>query len=348
MHRHATPWMAGIAGGALLLAAGCHADRSADETDLGPALAVPTLTVSAETAPVYAAVPGSVVSKRHAEIASRLTGYVRSVAVQAGDRVDAGQPLLSIDSSDVTGQLQQAQAVFDEADVNYQRATSLYAKGVVTKVQLDDATRQYTTAKAALQMAHAAVDYADIRAPFAGVIVEKLADPGDLAVPGKPLLVLEDERSLEVQSYVPDELYPALKLGESIPFSTDDRSYTGMLQSKVEAADAQTHTHLIRIGVPAGSGLMSGRYVRVQLPTGRQPVVRIPAGALAERAGITGVFVVDAGGRARFRLVRIGTSADGAVEIQSGLAAGERIVLAPGGEVDNGTRIAAGGAGAAP
>ena len=331
-----------VAGAALLSA--CHSGRETAAAGEEPEVQAATLTVQAEPTTLYASVPGSVVSKRHAEIASRLTGYVRSVAVQAGDRVATGQPLLAIDSSDVTGQLQQAQAVFDEADVNYQRATSLYAKGVVTKVRLDDATRQYATAKAALQMARAAVDYADIRAPFAGVIVEKLADPGDLAVPGKPLLVLEDERTLEVQSYVPDELYPALKLGEHIPFSTDDHAYTGVLQSKVEAADAQTHTHLIRIAIPAGSGLMSGRYVRVSIPTGQGPVVRIPAAALAERAGITGVFVVDAGGLAHFRLVHTGAAVGGTVEVQSGLASGERIVLEPGAAVDNGTRIAGGGA----
>lgn len=330
--------------GALLTAA-CHSGRLQSGADEGPVVESQTISVRPVSAPVYALVPGSVVSKRHAEIASRLTGYVLRVAIQAGDRVAAGQPLVSIDSSDVTGQLQQAQAVFDEADINYQRSTSLYAKGVATKVQLDDATRQYTTAKAALQMARSAVGYADVRAPFAGVVVEKLADPGDLATPGKPLLVLEDESALEVQSYVPDELYAALTVGEDIPYATETGNYHGRLQSKVQAADAQTHTHLIRIEVPTGTGLMSGRYVRVSIPTGSAPVVRIPASALAERAGIRGVFVVDTDGKAHFRLVRAGERRDGHVEIQSGLAAGERVVLAPGDEIDNGTRIAASGTG---
>ena len=326
---------------AALLTAGCHADRAVDDSDMEPGVAAATLTVTAAPAQVYAVVPGSVISKRHAEIASRLTGYVRSMEVQAGDPVTAGQPLLTIDSSDVTGQLQQAQAVFDEAQTNYQRAVNLYSKGVASKVQMDAATRQNATAKAALQMAQAAVGYADVRAPFAGVIVEKLVDVGDLATPGKPLLILEDEHALEVQSYVPDELYAVLRVGEEIPFGTEAGTYTGKLQSKVAAADAQTHTHLIRIAIPAGAGLMSGRYVRVSIPTGEQPLVRIPESALTERAGILGVFVVDADGRAQFRLVRAGGKANGSVEIQSGLAAGERIVLAPGGQVDNGTRIAA-------
>lgn len=322
--------------------AGCHADRSPPQAG-GPAVSATTLVVTAAPAPVYATVPGTVVSRRRAEISSRLTGYIRSVSVQAGDRVAAGQPLLAIDSSDVTGQLQQAQAVFDEAQTNYQRASNLYSKGVATKAQLDVATRQYTTAKAALQMAQAAVGYADVRAPYAGVIVDKLVDAGDLATPGKPLLVLEDEHALEVQSYVPDELYAVLHAGEAIHFSTEDRDYLGRMLSVVAAADPQTHTHLLRIGIPADAGLMSGRYVRVHVPVSEQPSIRIPVAALAERAGITGVFTVEADGRARFRLVHAGESAGGLVEIQSGLTAGERIVLDPGADVDNGTPIVAAG-----
>ena len=117
---------------AVVLLAGCHADRAGAPATAEHSVAAETLVVTAAPAPVYATVPGTVVSKRRAEIASRLTGYVRSVSVQAGDGVIAGQPLLAIDSSDVTGQLQQAQAVFDEAQTNYQRASNLYAKGVAS------------------------------------------------------------------------------------------------------------------------------------------------------------------------------------------------------------------------
>ena len=332
-----------LAVAALLSLAACHADRTAPAATAGRGIAAEVLAVTAAPAPVYATVPGTVVSRRRAEISSRLTGYVRSVSVQAGDRVTAGQALLAIDSSDVTGQLQQAQAVFDEAQINYQRAGNLYTKGVATKVQLDAATRQYTTAKAALEMAQAAVGYADVRAPFAGIIVDKLVDPGDLATPGRQLLVLEDEHALEVQSYVPDEIYGALHAGEEIHFSTEERDYAGRVLSIVAAADPQTHTHLLRLAMPGEAGLMSGRYVRVHVPVSEQPAIRIPAEALAERAGITGVFTVETDGRARFRLVRVGDTDGGLVEIQSGLAAGERIVLRPGAEVDNGTLIAANG-----
>jgi RND family efflux transporter MFP subunit len=334
----------GILMAAAMLAA-CHSDGG--PVAASPGVHTATMIVKEQPGPVYATVPGTVVSLKRAEISSRLTGYVRSVEVQAGDRVRAGQHLLSIDSSDVRGNLQQAQAglnqaqaVYDEADINYKRYTTLFPQGAVSRMQLDAAERQYNTAKAQLEsaqaglrMANAALGYADVQAPFAGVVVEKLVDPGDLATPGKPLLVVEDERALEVQSYVPDDVYAALHIGQQIPFSAGSTAYRGILKSVVAAADAQTHTHLIRLGFPAGTALTSGLYVRVH----------IPDSALAERAGITGVFVVNADGRAQFRLVRAGNTDDGQVEIQSGLANGERIVLMPGAEIDNGTLIAKAG-----
>ncbi len=337
-----------------LLLAACHGERTDGKLDKSAALDTATLVVKSQLAPVYATVPGTIISLKRAEISSRLTGYVRRVEVQAGDAVHAGQHLLSIDTSDVTGNLQQAQAgvnqaqaVYDEADINYQRYATLFPKGAVSRMQLDGAQRQYKTAKAQLQSAQAAlhmataeIGYADVVAPFAGVVVEKLVDPGDLTTPGKTLLVVEDEHTLEVQSYVPDDIYTALHVGQKVPFSAGVDSYVGNLKSVVAAADPQTHTHLLRLSIPAASTLTSGLYVRVHVPVGEQPAVRIPLTALTERAGISGVFVVNTAGQAQFRLVRAGDTEGDEVNIQSGLAGGERIVLRPDARIDNGTLIA--------
>ncbi len=336
-----------------MLLAACH-DGNSEGQAQSPAMHMATLEVRSTVATAYATTPGTVISLKRAEISSRLTGYVRHVDVQAGDRVRAGQHLLSIDSSDVTGNLQQAQAgvnqaqaVYDEASLNFQRYSTLFPQGAVSRMQLDEAQRQYNTAKAqlqasqaALRMAKAAIGYADVSAPFAGVVVEKLVDPGDLATPGKPLLVVEDEHTLEVQCYVPDDIYARLHPGQKIPFSASSDTYVGILKSAVSAADPQTHTHLIRLGIPAGDSLTSGLYVRVHVPVGEQSMVRVPVSAVTERAGITGVFVVNTDGRANFRMVRTGDSDGDQIEILSGLADGERIVLHPDASIDNGTRIA--------
>jgi len=351
--RSGLAWRAVAALLAAVVLVACQRQPAARPVDSTVGVKAALLVVRSQLGPVYATVPGSVVSLKRAEISSRLSGYIRRVDVQAGDPVRAGQHLLSIDTSNVIGNLQQAQAsldqaqaVYNEADINYKRYSALFPQGAVSRMQVDTAERQYITAKAQLQaaqaglrMATAEIGYADVRAPFAGVVVEKLVDPGDLATPGKPLLVVEDERALEVQSYVPNDIYDALHVGEKVSFSTASVTTTGLLTSIVAAADAQTHTHLIRLSVPAQSGLTSGLYVRVQVPVGQQAAVRIPITALTERAGIKGVFVVAADGHAQFRLVRTGHTNGDQVEIQSGLADGERIVLHPDAQIDNGTLI---------
>jgi membrane fusion protein, multidrug efflux system len=332
----------------------CHSRDASRYSSEHPVLA-PTLVVQAAPTTVYATVPGGVVSLKRADISSRLSGYVRRVDVNAGDTVHAGQPLLQIDLADVTAALQRAraglsaaQAVYDEAKANYERDVALFRPGVVSKMQLDSATRAYHTARsgllaarAVLATAHADVNYADLRAPFDGIVVEKLVDAGDLATPGKPLLVVEDESALEVRSDVSSDVYDHLRIGEEIPLSAGSDQYTGTLAFAVSAADPQTHTHLIRLSLPPGTGLGSGVYVRVHIPIGVHPEIRIPRGAVTERAGITGVFVVDPEGRAAFRLVRLGSSSAEWTEVQSGLASGERIIVAPDSDVDNGTSIAA-------
>ena len=163
------------------------------------------------------------------------------------------------------------------------------------------------------------------------------------ATPGKPLIVVEDEHTLEIQSYAPNDVYAVLHSGEKLPFSIGTASYTGVLRSVVAAADAQTHTHLMRISIADGSNFTSGLYVQVHVPVAQQEEVRIPVAALTERAGITGVFVVDHEGRAHFRLVRVGNTDGERVVIQSGLADGERIVLNPTSEIDNDSLIAVSG-----
>ena len=191
--------LAAVSAGFVSLSA-CHSESAGGPVNNAKAIETPTMVVAAAPAPVYATLPGTIVSLKRAEISSRLTGYVRQVDVQAGDKVRAGQHLLSIDSRDVRGSLQQAQAglnqaqaVYNDAETNYKRYSTLFPQGAISRMQLDAVERDYQTAQAqlasaqaALRMAQAEISYADVTAPFNGVVVDKLVDPGDLATPGKP------------------------------------------------------------------------------------------------------------------------------------------------------------------
>ncbi len=107
----------------------------------------------------------------------------------------------------------------------------------------------------------------------------------------------------------------------------------------VPAADPASHSHLVKIDLPAGSGLSSGNFVRVGFAVGSREGIRVPAAALAERAGITGVFVVDAQGVAHYRMVRTGATEQDKVEIVSGLNPGDQVVVSNVGQLENGDKV---------
>ncbi len=348
---------------AALLLSACHGseDGNGPPPAAGAALRVATLKVEPKSVPAYASVPGTVAAVRQARIASRLTGYVERLAVRAGDSVKAGELLVAIDPADTRGQLAQAQAGLARAQAtlanaasNRARFTNLYREGAATRQQYEGVERDYAAARsqvaaarAGVDMAHAQSAYADIRAPFAGVIVERDADAGDLATPGRTLLVLEDPAWLEVRAQVDEATYAALAPDQTVPVRSGANLIEAKLAQRVPAGDPLSHTHLIKLALPPGAPVASGGYVTVEVPLGTRQALVVPASAVVTRAGITGVFVVAPDGAAQFRLVRAGSSGPAGIEIQAGLSAGETVVQAPDERIENGTRIAPKGHGGA-
>ena len=170
-----------------------------------------------------------------------------------------------------------------------------------------------------------------------------MANAGDLAAPGRPVLVIEGLKKLQVRTQVSGDVFVRIKTGEKVSIVPDGEAtqapIEGVIAQVVPAADPASHTHLVKIDLPASSGLSSGTFVRVGFAVGSREGIRVPAAALAERAGITGVFVVDAQGVARYRMVRIGAAEQGMVEIQSGLNPGDKVVVSNVSELENGDKV---------
>jgi RND family efflux transporter MFP subunit len=157
------------------------------------------------------------------------------------------------------------------------------------------------------------------------------------------VLVIEGMKKLQVRTNVSSDVYARIKAGEKVTIVTDGDAaqapIEGVIAQIVPAADPVSHTYLVKIDLPAGNGLSSGNFVRVGFAVGRRQGIRVPATALAERAGITGVFVVDAQGVARYRMVRTGAAGQGIVEIQSGLNTGDQVVVSNVEQMENGVKI---------
>ena len=343
-----------------LLLVGCSEKSSA------PGSAPVSNTIKADIVTVYPAVmaitinvPGSVVAEQQTQIASRIMGFIRTINVDVGQQVTAGQRLLTIDPSEIQGQvslanatLAQAQAALADAKNDYQRFGDLYREQAIPKAQWDKVRLQYeialqqsAAAQAGQHTAGAQMRYATLSAPFAGIITQKMANAGDLAAPGRPLLSLENPAKLQVQAQVSADLFSQLQPGTPVSLHVDNIWLTGKVDRLVPAADPVSHTYLVKIALPDPNPLKSGMFVQVGFGSGQRSGLRIPASALQDRAGITGVFVVDRQNIAHYRMVRSGDNHDGMVDIEAGLNPGERVVSPATAELQSGDKVVSTGAG---
>ncbi|MBU2768480.1 efflux RND transporter periplasmic adaptor subunit [Acidithiobacillus ferrivorans] len=318
----------------------------------------PVMQTESRSVVAFAHVPGTVTAHQQIQLSSRLSGYIRALRVRDGQAVKAGQLLFEVDPTAVLGQVQQAQAGLAEAESaltearsNYYRFKALYAQQAIPEKQWDQVKSAYAMAQAraaaargGISTAQSQLRYARVTAPFSGIITRKFMQNGDLASPGQPILALADTSRLEVQCSVSGTLYRSLHIGQKVTVIADGKSVSATVLDLVGAADAMTHTHMVKLGLPADSTLQAGDYVRVEVPVTQRQVMVVPAAALLDRAGIPGVFVVDARGIAHYRMVRPGQRTPEGVEILSGLSVGETVVMGDLAAVNNGDHIAPTGA----
>lgn len=322
----------------------------------GATVKASVVTVEKSILPVVATAPGNVIAEQQAMIASRLMGFLREIYVEEGQRVTAGQKLFAVDPTDIQGQMAMARAGLTQAEValadaknDYERFGTLYKEEAIPKMHWDKirlqhqmTEQQVAMARAGYETAASQMKYATVTAPFAGVITQKMANAGAIAAPGHPVLMLENTDKLQVQTSVADDVYAQLKLGTAVSIQAEGQSaeIVGKVANLVPSADPVTHSHLVKIDLPGGSSLRSGSFVQAAFALGQREGVRLPASAVLERAGITGVFVVDAQSIAKFRMVRTGNASGGQVEILAGINPGERVVTASAAALQNGDKVA--------
>lgn len=340
----------------LINGCGSH-DAPEGQAAAGRSVAAEVQTVQPAPLSLRVETPGLVVSEDQVQVASRLMGYIREIKVEEGQSVKAGQLLFVVDPTDIQGQvsqaragLAQAEAALADARLDYERFGALYKDEAIPKMQWDKIQLQYrvaqqqvAAARAGLGLASGQLRYASVVSPINGVVTQKMAHAGDLAAPGRPVLVIEGLKKLQVRTQVSSDVYARIKTGEKVTITPDGDAnlapIEGVIAQVVPAADPASHSHLVKIDLPKDNRLASGNFVRVGFAVGEREGIRVPAAALAERAGITGVFVVDAQGIARYRMVRTGATGDGMVEIQSGLNPGDKVVVSNVGQLENGDKV---------
>jgi RND family efflux transporter MFP subunit len=170
--------------------------------------------------------------------------------------------------------------------------------------------------------------YAQVLAPFAGIVVSKAIEPGSLAVPGAPLLTIEREGAYRFEASVEEDHLAAIRVGQpvSVTLDTIDRTFDARVSEIVPAVDAASRAYTVKIDLPVLTALRSGVFGRARFQLASRSLLAIPAGAVIERGQLQSVLVADSG-VARTRLITVGQKLKDRVEVLSGLSAGERVIF---------------------
>jgi membrane fusion protein, multidrug efflux system len=311
----------------LFLTACSKSPGSAPPRDLPPA-AVRVQKIEAVKQPSLEEVVGTVQPKLQAVMEAKVSGRVTRLPVTLGQLVKPGDLLVELAAQEVQARLDQATASLRQSELDFKRFSRLREQGALTQAEFEAAQTRLTIARAALAEAEVLSGYATIVAPFEGVVARKLADVGDLAVPGKPLLALEGRSGLRLVADVPTRLADRVPVGASLAVSVESRpeALRGAVAEVSPAADPATRTVQVKVDLPPTEGLHAGQFGRLEVPGPETTFLFVPAPALVRRGQLEILFVaVD--GRAQMRLVRTGKETAQGIEILSGLVSGETIVI---------------------
>jgi RND family efflux transporter MFP subunit len=279
----------------------------------------------------------------------------------ASRRAEAGREEARGAQAEADQALAAAKSQLDLAQATFARMQQLFDKKSISNQEYDEAAARRKAAEAAYAMATAkgaqvrskiaqaeqevqsAVimrSYAEIRAPFAGVVTSRTAEPGSLATPGAPLLTIEREGAYRLEAAVDESRAPSIHAGQPVQVNLESlgRTLDARVSEIVPAVDAASRSYTVKIDLPPLPQLRSGMFARAMFSSGTRNVVAVPAAAVTERGQLQSLMVAD-GGYAHTRLITLGQKVGGNVEVLSGLSAGEKIICPLPPDIADGARV---------
>ncbi|MGB6132930.1 MAG: efflux RND transporter periplasmic adaptor subunit [Acidobacteriaceae bacterium] len=337
-----------------------------------PAVRAAVVEIVSAQMPQMIQTTGTVHAKETALISPQIAGHIRQVLVQAGDRVRAGQLLVKLDDAAMQSALEQAtagetaaqkeqmaaqtqaslaaetlaryQMLQEQKSVSPQEFDEVKKRSEAAQLQVAAYAAQSEQAKAAVAGARTQLGYMALRAPFAGIVTARMADPGTLAAPGTPVLRIDRNGSLQVYTAVDESLIGSIHVGMKLPVSVvgiDAANLKGTVVEIVPAADPTSRSFLVKLDLAAVKNLRAGMYATAGIVGGTKPTILAPQSAVAMRGSLACVYALDANSVAQLRYVTLGNRQGSQVEILSGVAAGEKLVNDPGDRDLAGVRIEA-------
>ncbi|MFG0265735.1 MAG: efflux RND transporter periplasmic adaptor subunit [Rhodopirellula sp. JB055] len=277
-------------------------------------------------------------------VSAKLMATIEEITVVAGDQVEKGQTLIRLDDKEYQSRLAQAKRALEAATANreqaekhFNRVKLLQQQNAASRSDFDNASRdvQVTIAEEARAMqavreAEVMLSYATVTAAKSGRIVDRSAEPGDIAQPGQPILTLYDETSLRLEAPVMEHLAVKLRPGDELDVKVDalDRVFRATVDEIVPQADAPSRSFLVKASLPKSEDLYEGMFGRLLIPSGTRRHLCLNTDAVVRIGQLEFVDVALPDGVVERRLIQSGNlGMPGRKEVLSGVDVGERVLL---------------------
>ncbi len=300
------------------------------------------LTVQKAAHALYENVPATIHSKQTTQVAARILAPIRAIHVKAGDSVKKGDVLIELDDRNNQAQVAQAReninairARLVQAKSHYDRTKNLFARESVTKAQLEKASADYNnlvaqlaSARQQLESSQTTLSYSRIIAGFSARVVDRFAEPGDLASPGAKLLTLYDPTALRIDAYIRESLALTLKIGQNLKaeIPATNQTLDVLIEEIVPAAETGARSFLIKAHIEHQGDLLPGMFARIRIPAGSANQLRIPSGYIEQIGQLNRVWVKE-NNQAIPRYIRIGQEQKEQTLVIAGLNEGDQLIL---------------------
>jgi len=300
---------------------------------------LPTATPSRGAINRFVTAPGSILPEQHATIFPKTGGYISQVLVDVGDKVKQGQTLAVISAPELEAQLKKAQAQSRLAQIDLERLREGRKKSpeLIVQRELDKAEAAATIREAEVEELAALVDFATIKAPFAGTVTKRRVDVGDYAVGGasqnQPLFHLMDTSKVRLETALPEKDGVLAKPGQPVRVmleSNQGKPLETVVSRTAGALDPATRTMAVQADLTnAAESFLPGMYAKVSVGVERhENALLLPRAAVFFEKGKPSVFIPE-DGKARKKSIQTGFDDGMNVEIINGLDEGQS-VLVPG------------------
>lgn len=312
-----------------------------------PAAAADWHTLTAEPQPVWLELPAVVEAVAQSTISAQTSGRIIELPYDVNDLVPQGAVVVRFTDTEQKARLAQAQGALSEAQVRFteqdkelKRVQQIHQQGLVAKAALDLAQANFNAAKARQQQAAAAVTAATeqleqtvVRAPYSGILQQRLVELGELATVGKPLLVGLSLEHLRLSAQLPQQQLQAARQSPAAELQLADGSQLSLGEPALTIApqgNAQSHSFLLRLKLPvadySAQQLYPGSWTRLKLQVGSREQIVLPASAILWRGEVAMVWL-EQSTKPVLQPVRVLRLNDRQYQVLSGIQAGQRVAV---------------------